>query len=80
MNTNNTAIRDLSDRIKLIGTHCGDCDKWMKSSACPREINIKGRLFGPSCNSPICDEFVECSTATNNRAKLTADLAKLNNT
>ncbi len=36
---------------------CGSCDKWMKSSQCPREQNVNGWNKGPSCNDLPCFQF-----------------------
>ena len=36
---------------------CGDCNKWMKSSECPREHNVRGISRGPSWGEPTCDQF-----------------------
>lgn len=72
-----SAISNLQKRIARIGARCSDCDKWMKSSICPREKNIKGRLHGPSSDDRICGDFVECSAATSSRFNLTAELAAL---
>ena len=47
---------------------CSDCAKWMNHSknGCPREVHhvknddpLCGIWTGPSCNSPICEEFVK---------------------
>lgn len=40
---------------------CGNCDHWMKSSECPKEVNVKGRSQGPSCEGIACKSFVEKS-------------------
>lgn len=51
-------IQELKYAIRQCGTRCGDCDKWMKSSECPREKNVNGMTRGPSINAPICNQFV----------------------
>ncbi len=67
--------RKLRARISTIGNECGDCDKWMKSSLCPREKNVNGRNKGPSCGAYICGQFVETASATKRRQDLSAELA-----
>lgn len=71
-------INRLTRQIRLQGTKCGDCYKWMKSQYCPRERrNSKGRREGPSMNAPICTQFEECPRTTEWREELKAQLAKL---
>lgn len=36
---------------------CSDCDKWMKSSLCPYEHNVRGYSRGPSCSAFPCSKF-----------------------
>ncbi|RSZ60012.1 hypothetical protein HF313_14960 [Massilia atriviolacea] len=67
-------INELTNDISKIGRRCGDCDKWMKSSGCPAERNVKGRNVGPSCESIICKSFAEAGSATRRRADLTERL------
>ena len=69
-------LRKLRARIAPIGTRCGDCDKWMKSSLCPQERNVNGYTRGPSCEGLKCAQFVEAGSATRLRADLLAELAK----
>lgn len=70
-------MRKLRARISTIGTECGDCDKWMKSSLCPREKNVNGKKSGPSCGASICSQFIETTSATKLRHDLSAELAVL---
>lgn len=67
-------MRQLRADIAKIGNRCGDCNKWMKSSQCPREKNVNGRNRGPSCDDYKCGQFVETSSATKRRAELQADM------
>lgn len=36
---------------------CSNCDKWMKSSLCPREHNVRGYSKGPSADDFPCGDF-----------------------
>jgi hypothetical protein len=69
-------IRKLRARIIVIGSVCGDCDKWMKSSQCPREVStMSGYNKGPSCGEFKCNSFVESVAATKLRDELSAELS-----
>ena len=70
-------INDLRVEIASIGKRCGDCDKWMKSSECPKEHNVNGMTRGPSCGAFKCSEYVEKKFATEFREKKAAELASL---
>jgi hypothetical protein len=70
-------IRRLSSDLARRGNRCGDCAKWMKSRACPKEQNIGGMSRGPSSDSPKCGQFLESGTATKRREEITAKLAAL---
>lgn len=71
-------IAQLRRDIAEIGTKCGDCWHWMKSSSCPRESrNNAGRRVGPSMNGPKCFKFEEESWQTKRREELKAKLAAL---
>jgi hypothetical protein len=74
-------IKDLEQAIAKIGTVCGDCDKWMKSSECPAERpgtgKFRGVSVGPSMNGAICKSFVEKPWDTKRREDLKAELATL---
>lgn len=37
---------------------CSNCIKWMKSSRCPREHNVREYSQGPSSSDLPCDKFV----------------------
>lgn len=67
-------VAELNEKIRKVGTRCGDCDKWMKSRICPKEHNVNGYTRGPSCDGFICTQFVESASATNHRATLIAAL------
>lgn len=67
-------MRKLSADIRVIGTRCGDCDNWMKSSQCPQERNENGRQRGPSMNGLKCIQFVETHQATARRETLKDEL------
>lgn len=51
----NMSGAQLSVYIK--GKRCGNCDKWNKSSLCPKEHNVKGYSRGPSSSAFPCNEF-----------------------
>lgn len=71
-------MRKLSIEIRKIGTTCGDCDKWMKTSMCPAEkSDISGYSKGPSCNGLKCQQLIETKQATERREELKAKLARL---
>ncbi len=70
-------IRDLQNGIARVGTRCGDCDKWMKSSQCPAEKNVNGMSRGPSSEAFKCSQFVETATASKRRVDLTEELAQI---
>ncbi len=74
-------IAELRKEIRVCGTVCGDCEKWMKSRECPREQPGTGKRsgysVGPSMNGAICNAYVETSSATQRRAKLTGELETL---
>jgi hypothetical protein len=36
----------------------------MKSSKCPKEVNVNGRSQGPSCEGFACPSFIEDSLHT----------------
>ena len=61
MNKDNTyaltmALIDKAKKDGIINL-CGHCSHWMKSSECPKEINVNGYNRGPSCNTIACDNF-----------------------
>lgn len=70
-------LADLRREIATI--RCGDCDKWMKSSECPREKHDmrKGRSYGPTCVAPICAVFVESASSARLRADRRAEFQRL---
>lgn len=70
-------IRQLKSRLAVIGTRCGDCDLWMKSSQCPREHNVNGRSQGPSMNDCICGQFRKDADAEKRRSDLANNLDAL---
>lgn len=70
-------MRRLNADIRKIGTRCGDCDKWMKSSQCPMEWNENGRQRGPSCEDTTCAQFMETTSASERRESLKAELQKI---
>lgn len=64
-------LRRLTKEISQIGTKCGDCYNWMKSSLCPRETrNNAGRRVGPSMNEFVCSNFQEDARQTKRREEL----------
>lgn len=71
------AKRLLREDISLNTGVCGSCDKWMKSSECPREKNINGMSRGPSCKSPICGQFVWAASSLRLIEEWKTKLAKL---
>lgn len=66
---------ELREQISCIGK-CGDCCKWMTKS-CPREINVKGRLKGPSMNAIICNQYIEKQISSELRNELQKQLETL---
>jgi hypothetical protein len=70
-------VADLRQKCALVGTTCGDCDKWMKSSLCPLEKNVNGRNHGPSNKQQRCGQYVEASSATRRRESLSVQLAAI---
>lgn len=59
-------------------SNCGECNKWMCSGLCPREVLQKnGRYIGPSMNASICDQFQQKSYDSDRRKKLKEELDKL---
>lgn len=50
-------IKDTRAQANRMERECGSCTKWMSSSECPREVNVRGRNQGPSCASMKCGEF-----------------------
>ena len=53
-----------SHAIQRAKPRCGNCNNWMKSSKCPKEVNVNGRSKGPSCEGFACPSFVEDSLHT----------------
>lgn len=70
-------MRELGAEIRGIGTKCGDCQHWMKSSSCPREHNVNGYTRGPSSGDFKCGKFVETKAAADRRETLTLELAAI---
>jgi hypothetical protein len=72
-------VAEYKEATAMLANHfrCGQCDNWMKSSQCPREVNIKGRNQGPSCKSMPCDKFVESRSAVQQRESLTLKIETL---
>jgi hypothetical protein len=68
---------ELERDIARVGKSCGDCDKWMKSSLCPRERNVGGMSRGPSCGEAICQAFQIADSAIRHRDRLTTQLQTL---
>jgi hypothetical protein len=51
-------LRDKIDEARDTGRkQCGNCERWMKSSQCPRERNVNGYSRGPSMSEPACSKF-----------------------
>lgn len=40
-----------------IRPRCGNCFKWMKSSLCPKEVNIRGQHTGPNLDGIACELY-----------------------
>ena len=55
---------------------CGSCDKWMKSSQCPKEHNVAGMSRGPSSGDLKCGEYVQSDRAARDVADATAKLTE----
>lgn len=70
-------IKELSDQLLSIGKGCGDCDKWMKSYLCPKEINVNGFTRGPTKDAPICNLYEENHIAKTRRIKVLDELNEL---
>lgn len=73
----NNKICDLQSRINKIGTRCGDCYNWMKSTMCPKEHNIKGYSRGPSCDDYKCKDFVQTEHSIEFKAELEKELKEV---
>ena len=69
-------IMRLERDIAKIGTRCGDCFNWMKSSRCPREKNINGMSRGPSMGAPVgaCPKFQLDPSDAKHRERLEVEL------
>lgn len=65
-------------RSQIATVVCGDCDKWMKSSQCPRERhdNRIGRYVGPSSHGAICDKFIEAASSSKLRAERRTEMQR----
>lgn len=50
---------NLNHAKRRMMPRCGNCSHWMKSSQCPKEVNVKGRSQGPSCEGIACKSYVE---------------------
>jgi hypothetical protein len=74
-------INELRGAIRKCGAECGDCEKWMKSSECPRERPGTGKRagysVGPSMSDRICEAYDEKPHTTQRRAEYTRELASL---
>jgi len=71
-------MRELQTEIRKIGTVCGGCNSWM-TRECPREKNINGRNYGPSCESLVsgCQLFSLKSWDATRKEQLRQELADL---
>lgn len=47
----------LTVALRTDSEECGNCEHWMKSNVCPREVNVKGMNEGPHMYSVACKEF-----------------------
>lgn len=67
-----TEIAEIQVDIINIPNKCGNCDHWMKSSKCPREVrDISGRLKAVnSCNGLSCHLFIESAFSCNHKETL----------
>lgn len=70
-------IGELSRELASVGSTCGDCDRWMKSSECPAEKNVNGMSRGPSSGARICPSFTIADSAIRHKARLAEQIAKL---
>lgn len=74
-------IETLRRRLRENKDCCGSCDKWMKSSKCPRERPGTGKRsgysVGPSMNDISCNQFIESNSAEVLRKELTEKLNQL---
>ena len=74
-------IAELRGAIRKCGAECGDCEKWMCSSLCPREQPGTGKRagysVGPSMSAPICGAYVEKPHTTKRRVEYTRELESL---
>ena len=73
----NDEMRQLRAKILKANLQCGSCDKWMKSSLCPRERNINGYSRGPSCADLKCDQFVMGDSTKTSLLQWAAELKAL---
>lgn len=75
--TEATVHRDEANRLHRVSLpKCGNCNKWMKSSQCPREHNVNGMTRGPSSEEIACKQYVEGSTVQIFRDLSAAEMMK----
>lgn len=57
---------------------CGNCDHWMKSKVCPREVYVfqAGGYRGPSCFDHACEKFSLKQSAADLKAERMAALER----
>lgn len=74
-------ITELRHEIRICGTRCGDCYKWMHSNECPREKPGTGKhsgySVGPHMDETICNQYVEKSSTAQRRIDLTKELQQI---
>jgi len=67
-------LNRLRQELAKIGSVCGDCDLWMKSTQCPREVNVNGWNRGPSMADHKCSKFALSRQSEDRRARLAAQI------
>lgn len=64
---------NLNHAKRRMMPRCGNCSHWMKSNQCPKEVNVKGRSQGPSCEGIACKSYVEDTFSTDIHRKKIAE-------
>lgn len=63
-------LEHIAELRRRLQPRCGNCDKWMKSSECPREKNVNGYSRGPSMSEWPCPQYVAAREIAETKAEL----------